>query len=507
MPGELSFGGFSFGTGQAAAGRPLEPDAPFHICVIGDFGGRRAEPDASLRSRRIVEIDRDNFDDVLQRLDVEFHCEMPAGQPPASVRIQALDDFHPDQVISAVEVFESLSRVRRQLLNPSTFDRAAAEMRGWLPAEVSPTPAEPAAAGKPRAAGDDAALLAGILDEAAPATSPASRGEIDWNTLIRDIVQPYAIPAAHPDQAVLVDCVDSLTTRTLLALLQHPRFRSLESTWRGLWFLVRRLETDTRLKVFLLDVSRDELAQDLAGDAELRSTAMHKRIVEYTRGTPGVQPFAVLLGLYSFGADAADAPLLDRLVNLAQAAGAPFIAAAAGALTGCPRPDDTPDPEDWLAPAVLEGWADLRTSPTADWGCLIWPSFVLRLPYGPRSSPIETFDFAEIQSTPRRDDYLWGNPALIAGCLLGQAYAESGWKLRIGELSEVGGLPLHVYQEEGESVAHPVTELLLSETGARRVIASGVTPLWAVRDQDVVQLPDLKSLRGGKLAGRWSGSV
>lgn len=506
MPGELNIGGFSFGTGPAP-GRPLDPEAPFHICVIGDFGGRRAGTDSSLRKRRPIEIDRDDFDEVLQQLDVEFQCEMPAGQPPAAVRIHSLDDFHPDHVIESVGAFESLARLRRQLLNPSTFERAAAEVRGWLPEDVRPAPADKAPKVPPPAAGDDAALLAGILDTAEPVASAASRGEIDWNALIRDIVQPYAIPAADPDQKLLVDCVDAVTARTLLALLHHPRFRTLESAWRGLWFLVKRLETDSRLKIFLLDVSREELSADLVGDAELSSTAMHRQLVESTVHTPGGQPLALLVGLCSFGSNDADAKLLQRIVELARTSGAPFLSAADGSFIGCQDPDDLADPDDWLSVSAPESWRALRTSAAAEWGCLIWPSFLLRLPYGPRSSPIEAFDFSEIPAQPHRDDYLWGNPALIAGCLLGQAYSESGWKLRIGQLSEVSGLPLHVYDDRGESVARPVTELLLTETGARRVIAAGITPLWAVRDQDVVQLPDLKSLRGDALAGRWRSSV
>ncbi|MBL8850650.1 MAG: hypothetical protein JNG89_13305, partial [Planctomycetaceae bacterium] len=55
----------------------------------------------------------------------------------------------------------------------------------------------------------------------------------------------------------------------------------------------------------------------------------------------------------------------------------------------------------------------------------------------------------------------------------------------------------------GDKVARPCTTVQLTETGGQQAAACGLTPLWSVRDQDIVQLPDLKSLAGSPLAGRW----
>ena len=500
MPGGLNSGGFTFGSPDAAPARPVEPDAPFRICVIGDFGGDTAVG-APLAKRRPIEIDRDNFDEVLERLSVVFRCDMPEGQPAAAVPIRSLDDFHPDHLVETVATFESLRTLRRQLLNPGTFSKAAAEVRRWLPEAVAgesksaaSTPAAPPV--------DSGNLLEGILNAADAEASSRRHGEIDWNAMIREIVQPYSIPAVDPQQEVLVECVDAVTSRTMTALLHSPRFRALEAVWRGLWFLVRRLETDSRLKVFLLHATRDELAADLASGAEPSASGLHKLLVDQTVGTPGAHPWALLLSLEWFAPSDDDAALLSGLLQVAQAAGAPLIAAASGDFVGCTSPDDAADPDDWSSPPLSESWQELRQSPAAQWGCLIWPSFLLRLPYGPRTSPVEEFEYEEITGRPRRDDYLWGNPSLIAGCLLGQSYTESGWNLRVGQQEEVTGLPLHVYDDEGESIARPCTEALLSETGARRVRECGLTPLWAVRNQDAVQLPSLQSLAGQVVA--WS---
>lgn len=494
MPTEINIGGFTFGTGSAAAGEPVSPDAPFHLLVIGAFGGESKS--------RAIEIDRDNFDDILDRLNVVFTCDMPEGQPPASVTFRTLDDFHPDHLFETVDAFESLRETRRRLLNPASFEQAAAEVRQWLSEETAPAAPTPAPAAAPPAI-ETAGLLDGILEAADSAPAEDDR-PLDWNALIRDIVRPYSIPKIGPQQDVLVGCVDALIGRLMTALLHHPRFQTLEAAWRGLWFLVRRLETDSRLKVFLLDVPQSQLDASLQLDGELSTAPLHRELVERTVGTPGAQPWAALLGLYSFGPDDQSARRLARFAELAGANGAPFIAAATAEIPGADS-DWSSDPADWRPATMTEKWHALRASPAAHALALIWPAFLLRLPYGARTSPTEVFEFEEIAGRPELSDYLWGNPALIAGCLLGQSYTESGWRLRVGEQSEIGGLPQHVYKDDGDSIARPCAAVQLTQQGAQRLLAVGINPLWSVRDQGIVQLPGLKSLAGVSLAARWSG--
>ena len=60
--------------------------------------------------------------------------------------------------------------------------------------------------------------------------------------------------------------------------------------------MVSRLETDEQLKLYLIDISRDELAADLRSAGDLRSTGIYKLIVEQTVETFGGEPWAVLAG-------------------------------------------------------------------------------------------------------------------------------------------------------------------------------------------------------------------
>jgi type VI secretion system protein ImpC len=132
---------------------------------------------------------------------------------------------------------------------------------------------------------------------------------------------------------------------------------------------------------------------------------------------------------------------------------------------------------------------------------------LLRLPYGKKTSALESFDFEEFQGTPVHEDYLWGNPGFAVALLLAQSFSEAGWEMRQGAMREISGLPLHVYQNDGASRAKPCAEVLLTEDGAERLLEEGLIPLVSVKDRDVVRVIRLQSiadpLRG--LAGRWTG--
>ena len=88
------------------------------------------------------------------------------------------------------------------------------------------------------------------------------------------------------------------------ALLHYPPFQELEALWRAIHFLVRRADTDHNLSIHLIDISRDELTQDLAAE----SASFATRELLNAHG-----PWALLIGAYSFGAAANELQTLAAL--------------------------------------------------------------------------------------------------------------------------------------------------------------------------------------------------
>jgi type VI secretion system protein ImpC len=516
MSKPISFGKLDFkivASMEESRGVP-ELETPFRIAILGDFSGRanRAILDSALAGRRPLLVDRDNFGEVLAKLGVEIKLPLAGSEsPPVTIRFRELDDFHPDRLFESLEVFQALRDTRQSLKDPSTFAALAKEFQKKDKVPESPTfpgrMEEPLKEISGQTTGD---LFDQVLEETQgkePVPEP-SRVPSGWDNFLKQIVTPYLVPDIEPQQAEMLAAVNAATGELMRSILHHPDFQAIEAAWRGVHFLVSRLETGVELRLYLLDIAKAELAADLMGAEELRSTGTYRFLVQQTVETPGEEPWAALAGNYTFDETREDADLLGRLARIVRQAGAPFIAAAHSYLLGCKSLAEMPDPDDWqeLADAEdLQAWEALRRLPEASYLGLALPRFLLRLPYGADTDPTEQFNFEEMPAEPHHDYYLWGNPSFACVCLLAQAFSHYGWDLRPGAIQYIEGLPLHIYKEHGETRVKPCAEVALTERAVESIIEKGIMPLLSFKNQDKVRLARFQSLANPptNLIGRW----
>ena len=518
----------SYSTGEVlldvSAGRERsrqrpEPETPFRIALMGDFSGRASqrlcETGDKLASRRAQLVDRDNFDEAMGKLGVRLVLPLGGGgQPDLVLDFSELEDFHPDRIFAIAAIFQKLRQMRDRVSNPQTFAQVLADLGLG---SAAARPAERAKPGAPPrvtsadveqlASGD---LLAQAIEESqGPVATPRpSRTPDELRAFVERVVEPHLVAKADPRQAELLGTLDRAASAQMRALLHVPGFQALESAWRALFFLVRRVETDERLKLYLLDISKAELATDLVGAKDLGSTETYKLLVDQSVRTPGAEPWAVLTGNYTFEPTPQDAELLGCLGKVAHAAGAPFIAAASSRVLGCRSLAEAPHPRDWKPPADSEGgqaWKALRRLPEALYLGLVLPRFLLRLPYGKDTDPTELFDFEEMSQPPVHEDYLWGNAAFACTLLLAQAFGQYGREMRPGAYAEIDGLPLHTYREDGESQVKPCAEVLCTEDALEQILEHGLMSLVSLKNRDAVRLVRFQSVSDPPraLAGRW----
>jgi type VI secretion system protein ImpC len=274
-------------------------------------------------------------------------------------------------------------------------------------------------------------------------------------------------------------------------------------------FLISRLDTDSGIEIYLLDLSKGEFAADLMATEKLEATGLYQVLVKHPVDHFGLDPWAVIAGNYTFSANREDAELIGRVGKIVERAGAPFISLANPRLLGCESLADTPDPDDWQRPdgsEACQAWESLRKHPEAAYIGLALPRFLLRLPYGANADPIEAFPFEEMLSPPRHDDYLWGNPCFGCVYLLAEAFSQDGWNLRPGAIQDIGSLPVHIYKKQGESVMTPCAEAFLSQRAAEIILDKGFMPLLSFKDRDAVRLARFQSFADplNALAGRWA---
>jgi type VI secretion system protein ImpC len=510
MPEPISFGELDFNlVAMDKAHGEHEAETPFRILLMGDFGGLSSRGQnrsgSALKDQRPLLVDRDNLDALVAKLGVEIHLPI-LGEKALPVRISfsELDDFHPDSIYRRLDIFQALKDTRKSLKDPSVFAAFAEELLKE-PSLEEETQLQESVSAQP--SGD---LLDQIIEKSQfedPQTSPA-KSSTQWDSFLHSIVKPHLVPKAHPRQEEMIDAVNAAASELMQLILHHENFQALEAGWRGLDLLVSRLETDSQLKLFILDAAKTELAADLTAADDLCSTGLYKICVEQAAGIAGGQPWAVIAGNYTFEKQNKEMELLGRISKIAAAAGTCFIAAAGDRFLCENSLADTPDPDDWKPcsdQGIETNWKALRHLPEAANIGLALPRFMLRLPYGANTEPIDAFNFEEMPVPPVHGNYLWGNPCFALILLLGQAFSLHGRQMQPDSVLEINSLPLYVYKEEGESHLKPCAETLLSHRAAEQIMEKGLMPLLSFLNQDMVRLGRFQSIADplSRLAVPW----
>ncbi|MHC4332704.1 MAG: type VI secretion system contractile sheath domain-containing protein [Planctomycetota bacterium] len=505
---------FELGTLTSSARQPAGDGTPFCVGILGDFSGRAnrglCETGPSLATRPRIMVDVDNIESLPTSLNTEIHVPVGGqGGPHIALRFAELNDFHPDRLFDRLELFQKLKAVKQRLRSAATFAEAASEVRSWIGGEQRSEPQQ-AEDGPESAQEPDADTIERLLGRRPGVQEHllSERRSVDIDGLLREVVKPYIIPAPHPQQKELIAQIDRAIAGQMRTIVHHPDFQQLEATWLALHFLVSRVETDETLKIYILDTSKAELAADLLSANQVQSTGTYRLLVDQSKGTRSAEPWAILVGAYTFDQTKEDIELLSRLGTVAHATGAPFLAAASPHFAGCESLADTPDPGNWgwqPDSGTSQRWNELRNSPEATSIGLGLPRFLLRLPYGKSTESIEQFDFEELSGGADHEEYLWGNPAVVCACLLAAAFREAGWCLTNALPQELAGLPMHVYKSGGQTRVTPCAETFITERTALTLMDKGLIPLISVKGRDAVHVAQLQSVakHGTPLSGRW----
>jgi type VI secretion system protein ImpC len=329
-------------------------------------------------------------------------------------------------------------------------------------------------------------------------------GAANADAFIQSVVAGYGVDAPDPDQAKMVKFVEDALSAGLRAILRHPAFQAVESSWRGAEFLTTRLNTDEDLKIFLFDISKDELYADLNAMPTIDKTGMFQVMVELPK-SPGNAPWSLVVGNYSFEQQPRDIGLLAKVAGLMHEAQIPFLAGATSKVAGFPSFNKFPDSGRWQPPADAPMWEKIRGHKHAAHLGLVAPRFLLRIPYGQKTDAVETYPFEEMPGTPEHNVYLWGNGAFALAYAMGQAFLDDGWGFEPGH--DVTDLPLHMAVVDGDKEMTPCAEGWLSDRIGGVLQNLGLIPLLSVRNDASVKIGTIQSVaKGGKaLAASWVG--
>ena len=114
-------------------GAQIQRELPFVVGIMGDFSGDPTEPLKPLKDRKFIQIDRDNFNDVMAgmtpglKMRVDNKLSEDGGEMSVDLKFNAIEDFEPARVAQQVPALRSLLETRAKLRDlMSKVDRSDA---------------------------------------------------------------------------------------------------------------------------------------------------------------------------------------------------------------------------------------------------------------------------------------------------------------------------------------------------------------------------------------------
>lgn len=304
----------------------------------------------------------------------------------------------------------------------------------------------------------------------------------------------------------MISEIDQKLSTQMSAILHNEDFQKLESAWRSLRYLVDRTDFRENIKIEVLNVSKDDLLEDFEDAPEITKSGLYKTAYTAEYGQFGGQPYGMMIGNFEFGPGPQDMKLLQDIAAVSTMSHAPFIAATSAQMFGLESFTGLPNMKDLKSifemPQYIK-WRSFRESEDARNVGLTLPHFLLRLPYGPDSSPIKSFDFKEDVSAGD-SAFSWGNAAFAFASRVTDSFAK--YRMAANIIGPQGGgavedLPVYQYEAMGELQTKIPTEVLVSERKEFELAEEGFIALTMRKGSDNAAFFSANSVQKAKSFG------
>ncbi|MBV1881718.1 MAG: type VI secretion system contractile sheath small subunit [Pseudomonadales bacterium] len=119
-------------------GATQETELPFVVGVMGDYSGDNVEAKKSLKDRKFIQIDRDNFDDIMGKVEpglnlkVENTIEGGDSEMAVDLKFNSMSDFEPQNIVEQIEPLKQLMEARNKLRDLMTKVDRSEELESIL---------------------------------------------------------------------------------------------------------------------------------------------------------------------------------------------------------------------------------------------------------------------------------------------------------------------------------------------------------------------------------------
>jgi len=282
--------------------------------------------------------------------------------------------------------------------------------------------------------------------------------------------------------------IDTVLSAQMDEILHSKEFQELESTWRGLQFLVQNSEFSKPLKIELLDVSKEELYDDL-NEASMeegyeKSSGLFHHVYWGAYDKVGGHPYTAIITDYQFDHSAQDINFLQHLSVLGETAQIPFIANAGAKFFGEEDFNNVMNnrflPEQLNEGAEYTAWRSFRDDDRSKYIGLALPRFLGRLPYSAEAEPTKNFNYTENVYRDGKDHSLWSPASYALASNMVKSFEKWGWSVKIVGVDSGGrveNLPTPTYEEHGQKKLKVPVEASVGQAKDQELCDLGFIPL------------------------------
>jgi type VI secretion system protein ImpC len=330
--------------------------------------------------------------------------------------------------------------------------------------------------------------------------------EVATRTLAEYVLKDVGLVSADVVRTIeaLKAAIDDKLTRQIDQIIHHADFQKLEGTWRGLSYLVSNTETDTMLKIRVMNVTKDELRKTCKKYKGTRwdQSPLFKKIYGDEYDMPGGEPYGCIVGDYFFDHTPPDVELLGEMAKVSAAAHSPFISGVSPTVMQMDSWAELSNPADLakiFATPEYAAWRSLRDSDDSRYLGLAMPRFLARRPYGAKTEPVDEFAYEEDTEGADSAKYCWANSAYAMAANINRAFKLYGWCSRIRGRESGGvveGLPLHSFPTDdgGVDMKCP-TEIAIGDRREAELAKLGLMPLSHWKNTDFAAFIGAQSLQ------------
>ena len=477
-------GGVSPGSDPSPVSKPVK----LRILALAEFArGAQGAP---------IAISKSSFGEVLARLAPRVSARVPdrlgtgKGELTADLCIAALESFSPSKLAEAVAPLADLLAGRRLVEAALRGDLAPSDLATRLPAafrdaglgrQVAAAPARgPATPVRPfgtAPTGDIDALLSQVDDPAGAASPLASASLVDVLTAAL-VPSTGTTGAERAGMRTVLSEIDARLTRQTSALCELKEVRDLEAVWRGLKFLVDRIEFRREISLEILSTTRDTLLEDF-----------YEKVFKSEYDGLAEDPLTLVVADFAIDRGLSDLEMLQDAARMASSLRVPFVFAGAPEFFGVRQPGllaTLPDLVQKMRSQEYAKWNRFRQEESSLWVALTANRVLLRDAWGSPGSPVREFAW-DARAGEAGGQPLWGSGVWALAAAVAQGFAAEGPRFPLAGAQPpalLENLPLRPYRAgKSEPVPFPL-EVMLADKRAWELAECGFAPLVAQAGRD-----------------------